>query len=59
MRGINANLPRLRAAYQEIWNRPWPFEDSYLRELAYTADSREEVLMLMRECHEFEPEPTS
>jgi len=56
MRGPAAHVPTLRALYREKWGRDWPHDDEYLRELTREARSREEVVVLMRECHEFEPE---
>ena len=50
LRGKNANIRFLRSKYEEIWQRPWPHDDRYLRELTREADSVEIVLELMREC---------
>ena len=52
-----------RRAYEQMWNRPWPHDDDYLRILAKeVADIRDNniarcpvLLNAMRECHEFEP----
>jgi hypothetical protein len=51
-----------RKAYEKIWDRPWPHDDKYLRELAnrvaQIADNSvakcEVLLNAMREQHEFE-----
>ena len=56
LRGKAGHIPTLRQKYKEIWNREWPHDDKYLRELARESSSVEEVLELMRECHSFEAE---
>lgn len=54
LRGRAGSPEVLRSKYQQIWLRNWPHDDSSLRELCREAKSIEEVLTLMRECHEFE-----
>lgn len=53
MRGTAAHPPTIRAKYKDRWDRDWPFDNKYLRELIHEANSHEEVLSLMRDCHEF------
>lgn len=43
----------LRVLYFNTWNREWPEADEYMLMLAKEETSREGLLTLMRECHEF------
>lgn len=53
-----------RRAYRAMWQRDWPHDDAYLRQLArdvppgrelWPHDTRCNFLLFrMRECHEFE-----
>jgi hypothetical protein len=50
-----------RRAYRAMWNRDWPEDDAFLRELARETKGQPQrcrlLLDLMRENHVFEPDP--
>lgn len=50
LRGKSANLKHLYQRYRLAFDREWPHDDTYLRQLTREAASEEQVLELMREC---------
>jgi hypothetical protein len=63
-------LKELRLKYRETWSRDWPHEDELLQELwieskaafgqgpkskQKSREATQHALILMRECHEFDP----
>ena len=65
-----STIQTLRNRYHATWSREWPFEDEYIAELWREVQDRnakgnsrvalskryDDCLMLMRECHSFEPQ---
>jgi hypothetical protein len=54
LRGRAGSSRHLRKLYKKRWEKEWPEDDEYLRELTREAKTLEEVLSLMRECHHWE-----
>ena len=50
LRGIHGNLSYLRDQYLARWDKEWPHDDKYLRELAQEAATVDDCLHRMREC---------
>lgn len=47
LRGIGANVTRLRSEYRDRFSREWPHDDEYLRRLTQESATVEDCLMRM------------